>query len=47
MQWFVNGAPVGRVLGDATLRWPMTRGAHEIRVRDSAGRTADTRVVVR
>ena len=47
VEWFVNGAPIGSAAADAALRWPMTRGTHEITVRDAAGRTADTRVVIR
>ncbi|HET9372191.1 MAG TPA: penicillin-binding protein 1C, partial [Vicinamibacterales bacterium] len=47
LEWFVNGAPVGSAAADAPLRWPLVRGTHAITVRDAAGRTAETRVVVR
>ena len=47
LQWFVDGAPVGTGGHDEALRWPLARGAHAIVVRDAAGQTADTRIVVR
>lgn len=47
LEWFVDGKSVGTIASDGTLRWPLARGTHDIRVRDAAGRTAETRVVVR
>jgi penicillin-binding protein 1C len=47
VEWFVDGAPVGRTSADGTVRWPLQRGAHDISVHDAAGRAASTRVVVR
>jgi hypothetical protein len=43
----VDGAPVGEAGPDESLRWPLARGEHAIEVRDAAGRTSDTRIVVR
>ena len=47
VEWFVDDEPVGTVAAADTLRWPLARGAHAIRVRDAAGRTARTSVTVR
>jgi membrane carboxypeptidase/penicillin-binding protein PbpC len=47
LEWFVDGTSGGTVASVGPLRWPLARGAHEIRVRDASGRTAETRVVVR
>jgi penicillin-binding protein 1C len=47
LEWFVNGASVGRFHADEPARWPMVRGEHANMVKDTAGRTADTRIVVR
>jgi penicillin-binding protein 1C len=46
-QWFVDGALVGAATEDQTLRWPLVRGTHQIVVRDDAGRSASTRIVVK
>jgi penicillin-binding protein 1C len=47
LRWFVDGAPVGDAGPDEALRWPLVRGTHAIEVRDAAGQTSDTRIVVR
>ena len=47
IEWYVDGALVGRAGPDATVRWPLIRGSHRITARDSAGRSAATQVVVR
>jgi len=46
-EWFVDGAPIGSVSGDDTLKWPLARGAHDVEVRDDAGHAAITHFVVR
>ncbi len=47
VEWLVDGASIGRVRADGTLRWPLVRGSHRIAVRDAAGRVAETRIDVR
>ena len=47
VEWFVNGAPIGRSAADATMRWPLTPGKHTITARDSAGHSTKTEIVVR
>jgi len=46
-EWFVDGASVGRALPDDLVRWPLSRGTHDISVRDGDGHAALTRIVVR
>jgi penicillin-binding protein 1C len=46
-EWFVDGQSVGVAGSDGAIRWPLTPGEHEVRVRDDGGRTAITRIVVR
>ena len=38
LEWFVNGASIGTAGRDDALRWPLTRGAHQISSRTPAGR---------
>jgi penicillin-binding protein 1C len=47
LEWFVDGQSIGFAPENAPLRWPLVRGAHRLRVKDAAGRTSDTRIVVR
>lgn len=47
LKWFVDDAPVGAVSASETLRWPLARGEHDVTVRDNAGHSASTRIVVR
>ena len=47
LEWFVNQTSIGTTRGDETMRWPISRGTHEIQVRDGAGRSAETKIVVR
>lgn len=47
VEWSVNGAPVGASLGDTALAWPLTRGTHIVAARDSNGRTATSRIIVK
>jgi penicillin-binding protein 1C len=47
LEWSVDGRSIGSSEPGAPLRWPLTRGSHAIRVRDTAGRSAETKVVVR
>jgi penicillin-binding protein 1C len=47
VEWYVNGALVGRSPSDGALRWPLQPGPHRITARDSAGRAAETSVTVR
>jgi penicillin-binding protein 1C len=47
LKWFVNGVAIGSVSSDDTVRWPLARGTHAVIVRDDAGRSAETRIVVR
>jgi penicillin-binding protein 1C len=47
LEWFVDTARVGSARPDETVRWPLSRGTHAIRVRDETGRTAEAKVVVR
>ena len=47
LDWFVNGQPVGSVARDEAVRWPLVRGTHIVSVRDRAGRSAETQIVVR
>lgn len=47
IEWYVDGALVGRAGPDASVRWPLIRGSHTITAKDSAGRMAATQVMVR
>jgi len=47
LEWFVNDAPVGRTGDGEALRWPLEAGSHRIAVRDAAGQSSSTRIVVR
>jgi membrane carboxypeptidase/penicillin-binding protein PbpC len=47
LAWFVDGAPIGTALADDAVRWPLARGTHAIKVKDAAGRTAETSITVR
>lgn len=47
LEWFVDGAPVGRDARDGTIRWPLARGRHAILVRDADGVTDRTTIDVR
>jgi len=47
LTWFVDDVEIGIAAADRQLRWPIARGAHEIRVRDASGQSAETRIVVR
>ncbi len=47
VEWFVNDRPVGAALGDAPVRWPLSRGRHTVRARDVDGRDATTSIVVK
>jgi penicillin-binding protein 1C len=47
VEWFVNGASIGRASSDATMRWALVPGRHTIEVRDAAGHSTETKIVVR
>ncbi|MSO50131.1 MAG: hypothetical protein EXQ49_09585 [Acidobacteria bacterium] len=47
VEWFVNDTPVGVSLGEAPLAWPLARGSHTIQARDTNGRSASTRIIVK
>jgi membrane carboxypeptidase/penicillin-binding protein PbpC len=47
LEWFVNQTSIGTTRGDQTMRWPISRGTHEITVKDTAGHSAETKIVVR
>lgn len=47
LEWFVDGELVGTETDQSRVRWPLTRGRHRVRVRDEAGRTAETTIEVR
>jgi penicillin-binding protein 1C len=47
VEWFVDGVRIGAAAANDVLRWPMTRGTHQVRARDSEGSTAATSIVVR
>jgi membrane carboxypeptidase/penicillin-binding protein PbpC len=47
LEWFVDGASVGTADPDTPLRWPLSRGAHAITVRDASGHATSTSIVVR
>lgn len=45
--WFVDEEPIATAESDRVVRWPLARGRHEIKVRDTNGQTARTRIEVR
>jgi penicillin-binding protein 1C len=45
--WFVDGEPFATGAPGESVRWPLSRGRHEILVRDNKGQTAQTRIEVR
>ncbi len=47
VEWFVNDRAVGVSLGDASLAWPLARGAHTITARDTNGRTSAAQIFVK
>jgi penicillin-binding protein 1C len=47
LEWYVDGALVGRAGPDATVRWALVRGRHTILARDASGKSAETKVIVR
>ncbi len=47
LEWTVNGRPLGSVIAGAALSWPLTRGDHVFVVRDTRGRSAESRISVR
>ena len=47
LEWFVDGVAMGTANADDSLRWPLARGEHVIEVRESAGATTKTPIVVR
>ena len=47
LEWFVDGDSLGIVDRDASIKWSLARGHHEIVVRDDQGRSAATRIDVR
>ena len=46
-QWYVDGAFVGAETADENVKWPLTRGRHDIVVRDGSGASANTQIEVR
>ena len=47
VQWLVDGMPIGTASSESSLSWPLAVGSHEIEARDSRGRSARTRIVVK
>ena len=47
VEWRVNGQSIGTSSSESAMHWPLEVGVHRIAVRDSAGRTAETTVIVR
>jgi len=47
VQWLVDGTAIGTASSESALSWPLVVGSHEIEARDSRGRTARTRIVVK
>lgn len=45
--WFVDDEPFGTGAPGEAVRWPLSRGRHDILVRDASGHTARTRIEVR
>ena len=46
-EWFVDGTSIGVSTSDAAMRWRLSRGAHDVTVRDADGHAALTSFVVR
>jgi membrane carboxypeptidase/penicillin-binding protein PbpC len=47
VEWRVNGQSVGTSSSESAVHWPLKVGVHRIAVRDTAGRTAQTTIIVR
>jgi penicillin-binding protein 1C len=47
IEWSLNGQTLGATLGDTPITWPMVRGTHTISARDSNGRRAESRIIVK
>ena len=45
--WLVDGTKIGTASSEGSLSWPLAVGAHQIEVRDAAGRRATTSVIVK
>ena len=45
--WTIDGRPLGATEAGAALDWPLTPGRHTLQARDSRGRTATAKIVVR
>jgi penicillin-binding protein 1C len=46
-EWSVDGSPVGESASDEAVRWRLSKGTHEVTVKDAGGHTALTSFVVR
>ena len=47
VEWFVDGASVGRSTADHAIDWPLLTGTHRVTVRDDAGRSTVVNITVR
>jgi penicillin-binding protein 1C len=47
VEWRVNGQSLGTSSSESAVHWPLKVGVHRIAVRDTAGRTAETTIIVR
>ena len=47
VEWRVDGRPVGRGDGGASIEWPLAPGRHVVTVRDGSGQQAEAAVVVK
>ena len=47
LEWFVDSASIAVVEPGRTVRWPLVRGRHRVAVKDRAGATDETTIVVR
>jgi len=47
VEWRVDGRPVGRGDGGASIEWPLAPGRHVVTVHDGEGRQAEAAVVVK
>ena len=47
LEWFVDGAPIPARDRSGRVKWPLAPGRHALVVRDEAGRSAETEIVVR
>jgi membrane carboxypeptidase/penicillin-binding protein PbpC len=47
LEWFVDGTSIGESVRDEAVKWPLERGEHAIKVTDEAGKTVETKIVVR